>query len=102
MARAGAGTGRRPPGRGPDGAVSPAVAYGLLAAWAAHDLEEVLAFGPWVQHALPRLRERFPGVPDRAWRAVESVDEPEFAVAVGFVGVVMAAASAAGHPTLQI
>lgn len=65
------------PGSGPDGAVSPAVTYGLLAAWAVHDLEEVLAFGPRAQHALPRLRERFPGIPDRAWRAAESVDEPD-------------------------
>lgn len=97
MARAGTGTSRRPPGGGLDGAVSPAVADGLLAAWAVHDLEEVLAFGPWARHALPRLRERFPGIPDRAWRAVESVDEPEFAVAVGIVSVVMAAASAAGQ-----
>jgi hypothetical protein len=97
MARAGAGIRRRPPGGGRAGAVSPAVAYGLLIAWAVHDLEEVLAFGPWAQHAVPRLRERFPGVPARALRAVESVDEREFAVAVGIVGVVMAAASAAGQ-----
>src|SRR5215467_9312139 len=97
MERAGTATRRRLPGGGPAGVVSPAVAYGLLIAWAVHDLEEVLAFGPWAQHALPRLRERFPGVPRRAWRAVESVDERQFAVAVGLVGVVMAAAAAAGQ-----
>jgi len=46
---------------------------------------------------VPRLRGRFPDVPDRAWRAVESVGEREFAVAAGIVGVVMAAVSAAGQ-----
>ncbi len=46
---------------------------------------------------MPRLRGRFPDVPDRAWRAVESVGEREFAVAAGIVGVVMAAVSAAGQ-----
>jgi hypothetical protein len=88
----------RSPGR-PAGRVTPAVTYGLLAAWAAHDLEEVLAFGPWARHAMPRLRERYPGIPGRVWRTVESVDEREFAVAVALVGAVMAAAAAAGQAT---
>jgi len=60
MAAAGTGIAahppRRPTGGDPAGTLSPAVAYGLLAAWAAHDLEEVLAFGPFAQHAVPRLR----------------------------------------------
>jgi Protein of unknown function with HXXEE motif len=97
MTREAADTRGRPPDGGPVGTVSPAVAYGLLAAWAVHDLEEVLAFEPWVQRALPRLRGRFSGVPDGALRVVESTDAPEFAVAVGIVGGVMATASLAGQ-----
>jgi hypothetical protein len=81
----------------PAGRVTPAVTYGLLAAWAAHGLEEALAFGPWARHAPPRLRERYPGIPGRVWRTVESVDERKFAVAVALVGAVMAAAAAAGQ-----
>jgi Protein of unknown function with HXXEE motif len=77
--------------------VSPAVTYGLLLAWAAHDLEEVLTFGPWTRAAVPRLRERFPQVPDRLWRTLESTDEREFAIAVAIVGACMATAAAAGQ-----
>ncbi|MFG3494572.1 HXXEE domain-containing protein [Streptomyces sp. NPDC047928] len=76
-----------------------AVAYGLLAAWALHDAEEV-AFGPrWLRDHLPELRERFPGVPERIWRAAEAVDQREFTVAVGLMGGIVAAASVAGHRT---
>ncbi|WP_308368673.1 HXXEE domain-containing protein [Streptomyces sp. ISL-36] len=71
--------------------------YGLLAAWALHDAEEVV-FGPrWVREHLPELRERFPEVSERVWRVMEGVDEREFAVAVGAVGAVVAAAAVAGH-----
>jgi Protein of unknown function with HXXEE motif len=80
-----------------DPPVSPAVPYGLLLAWAVHDLEEVLAFGPWKRTALPRLRERFPRVPALVWRRLESTGEQDFALAVAIVGVLMASASAAGQ-----
>ncbi len=69
-------------GGGPSGTVSPVVAYGLLAAWAVHDLEEVLAVGHWAHHALPRPRQRFPGVPGRAGRPAGPVDERRFASAL--------------------
>jgi hypothetical protein len=81
----------------PAGTVSPAVTYGLLLAWAAHDLEEVLTFGSWTRAAVPRLRERFPQIPDRLWRTLESTDEREFAIAVAIVGTCMATAAAAGQ-----
>lgn len=77
--------------------VSPAVPYGLLLAWAVHDLEEVLTFERWTRTAVPRLRERFPGVPGRVWQRLESTDAQDFALAVAIVGVFMAAASAAGQ-----
>lgn len=75
------------------------VTYGLLAARALHDLEE-LATGPrWVRENVPALRERFPQVPERAWRVVETVDEREFTAAVGVMGLIVGAASVAGHRT---
>jgi hypothetical protein len=80
-----------------DPPVSPAVPYGLLLAWAVHDLEEVVAFGPWKRTALPRLRTRFPRVPAPVWRRLESISEQDFALAVAIVGVLMAVASAAGQ-----
>ncbi|MFF9818286.1 HXXEE domain-containing protein [Streptomyces sp. NPDC014006] len=77
--------------------LSARVTFGLLAAWALHDLEELAAGPRWVRRSLPRLRERFPAVPERAWRGMEAVDEREFPVAVAVVGTFVAAASAAGH-----
>ncbi len=79
-----------------DELINTAVTYGLLAAWMLHDVEE-LATGPrWVRANLPGLRKRFPGMPERIWRAMESVDEHEFAVAVGAMGTIVAAAAVAG------
>lgn len=80
-----------------DPPVSPAVPYGLLLAWALHDLEEVLAFGPWKRSAVPRLRARFPRVPGLVWRQLESESTQDYALAVATVGVLMATASAAGQ-----
>ncbi|MEU6878310.1 HXXEE domain-containing protein [Streptomyces sp. NPDC046712] len=68
-----------------------------MAAWALHDAEEILLGPRWVRDHLAELRERFPEVPEAVWKAMESVDEREFAVAVAAVGAVVAAAAAAGH-----
>jgi hypothetical protein len=73
------------------------VPYGLLLAWAVHDLEEVLTFEPWKRTALPRLRARFPHVPGLVWQRLESTSGQDFALAAAIVGVLMAAASAAGQ-----
>lgn len=73
------------------------VTYGLLAAWALHDAEELLLGPRWLRERLPELRERFPEVPEGVWKAAESVDEREFAVAVTAVGAVVAAAAVAGQ-----
>jgi uncharacterized protein with HXXEE motif len=80
-----------------DPPVAPAVPYGLLLAWAVHDLEEVLTFERWKRTALPRLRARFPRVPGLVWQQLESTSAQDFALAVAIVGVLMATASAAGQ-----
>ncbi|UFQ13805.1 MULTISPECIES: HXXEE domain-containing protein [Streptomyces] len=75
------------------------VTFGLLAAWALHDAEEVALVPGWAPARVPGLRERFPGVPERIWRRLESVDRREFTAAVAAMGVVVAAAAADGHRT---
>ncbi|MER6617328.1 HXXEE domain-containing protein [Streptomyces xantholiticus] len=82
-----------------DDRMNATVTYGLLAAWALHDLEE-LATGPrWIRRNVPLLRKRFPQVPERVWRAVESVDQREFTAAVGVMAAIVGAAAVAGHRT---
>ncbi|MEU6038498.1 HXXEE domain-containing protein [Actinomadura sp. NPDC047616] len=82
-----------------EGTVGAAVTFGLLAAWAVHDAEEVAAMPGWSRDRVPELRERFPQVPDALWRRVESIDGREFAAAVGVMAVLVAAAAADGHRT---
>ncbi|NGO14695.1 HXXEE domain-containing protein [Streptomyces sp. HC44] len=82
-----------------DERVSDAVTFGLLAAWALHDTEELVALPRWLRHNVPALRERFPAVPEAVWRRAESMDAREFTVAVGVMAAVVAAASTAGHLT---
>ena len=82
-----------------DPSVTPAVPYGLLLAWAVHDLEEVLTFERWKRTAVPRLRARFPRVPGLVWQRLESTSAQDFALAVALAGVLMATASAAGQAT---
>ncbi len=75
-----------------------AVTWGLLAAWAIHDTEELITMGGWVDRARPRLRRRFPRVPDRVWDLMR-VTPAQAAIAIGAVGVVVAAAAADGART---
>ncbi|MFD9883335.1 HXXEE domain-containing protein [Streptomyces alboflavus] len=82
-----------------DGGVGAGVTFGLLAAWAVHDLEELATVPGWARERVPELRQRFPEVPERMWRRLESMDGREFATAVAGMAVVMAAAAAAGHRT---
>ncbi|MGW1915235.1 HXXEE domain-containing protein [Streptomyces sp. NPDC002076] len=79
--------------------VTGAVTWGLLAAWAAHDTEEVVMVPRWVRTQVPELRKRFPRMPETVWRRLESVDGREFTTAVGAMAVVLAAACADGHRT---
>ncbi|MEU9622714.1 HXXEE domain-containing protein [Streptomyces sp. NPDC048155] len=78
--------------------VSKAVTWGLLAAWAAHDLEELVTMADWSRSARPRLQARFPGVPERVWTRME-LSRRDVGVALGLMGGLMAAASADGART---
>jgi hypothetical protein len=78
--------------------VPAAVTWGLLAAWAIHDAEELATMGGWVDRARPRLRRRFPRVPDRVWDRMR-VTPAQAAIAIGAMGVLVAAASADGART---
>ncbi|MYR46888.1 HXXEE domain-containing protein, partial [Streptomyces sp. SID5910] len=79
--------------------VGGAVTLGLLAAWALHDAEELVAMPGWWRRNLPALRERYPAVPEAVWRRAGSAEPREFAVAVGAMAVIVTAASTAGHLT---
>jgi Protein of unknown function with HXXEE motif len=75
-----------------------AVTYGLFAAWALHDLEEIAGTAYWSQRVVPKLRRRYPSVPDRAWSTI-SVDRVGMAKAVGLMAVAVAAATVEGERT---
>ncbi|MEV0379696.1 HXXEE domain-containing protein [Nonomuraea sp. NPDC050643] len=69
--------------------------WGLLAAWAVHDAEELATMAGWARRARPRLEERFPGVP---WERLE-VSQRHVNVAIALMGGVMAGAAAMGART---
>ncbi|MBK3575848.1 HXXEE domain-containing protein [Streptomyces sp. MBT65] len=75
------------------------VTFGLLVAWAVHDLEEVVAMPGWAGRHLPGLQVRYPRVPELAWRRLEAMGGREFATAVAVMGGVVAVAAADGHRT---
>jgi hypothetical protein len=75
--------------------VSKQATWGLLGAWAVHDLEELITMAPTSRRIVARLRARYPQVPDGVWERLE-VAPAQAAVAVGLVGGVMAAAAVAG------
>ncbi|GAA3127160.1 HXXEE domain-containing protein [Streptomyces echinatus] len=79
--------------------VSKAVTWGLLAAWAVHDTEEVVMVPRWVRTQVPELRKRFPRVPEPVWRGLEGADRREFSTAVALMAVVVGAAAAEGRRT---
>ncbi|MCP2259585.1 Protein of unknown function with HXXEE motif-containing protein [Streptoalloteichus tenebrarius] len=81
-----------------DSTVPKAATWGLFAAWAAHDAEELLTMAEWSRRHLPELRRRHPWVPGRVWSALE-MSRAQAAVAIGLMGVVFASAAAAGART---
>ncbi|MEU0578143.1 HXXEE domain-containing protein [Streptomyces griseoincarnatus] len=77
--------------------VGGAVTWGLLGAWAVHDLEELATVPGWLRRNVPGLRKRFPQVPEGVWRRAETMGAAEFATAVGVMGAVVGTAAAAGR-----
>ncbi|NUS08861.1 MAG: HXXEE domain-containing protein [Nonomuraea sp.] len=69
--------------------------WGLLAAWAVHDAEELATMAGWTRRARPELERRFPGVP---WERLEA-SQAQVNVAIGLMGGVIAGASALGART---
>jgi hypothetical protein len=74
------------------------VTWGLLAAWAVHDAEELVTMPGWADRARPRLERTLPRAPARVRDAL-SVSRPHATVAIGLVGAFVAAASARGART---
>ncbi|WP_030195788.1 HXXEE domain-containing protein [Streptomyces sp. NRRL S-87] len=70
----------------------------MFAAWAANDIEELLTMAPWSRTAGPRLRARFPRVPERVWARME-LTQPQVNAAVGLMAGLIAAAAADGART---
>jgi hypothetical protein len=70
--------------------------WGLLAAWAVHDAEELWTMAGWADRARPRLERTLPGVPARSWDGL-SVSRPHAAVAIGLVGAFVGVAAARGR-----
>lgn len=77
------------------GKVPATVTWGLLAAWAVHDAEELATMAGWLRAARPELERRFPQVP---WARLE-VSQAHVNVAIGLMGAVVAGAAAAGART---
>jgi hypothetical protein len=71
------------------------VTWGLLVAWAVHDLEELCTMAPASRRIVARLRARYPQLPDGVWEKL-AVSPAHAAVAIGLMGGVIAAAAAAG------
>ncbi|WP_203231377.1 HXXEE domain-containing protein [Nocardioides caldifontis] len=84
-------------GREP-GLLPPAVTWGLFAAWAVHDLEELCTMAGWGDRARPRLERNVAWVPPAVWRRM-SVTQEHATLAIAVMGGVMASASASGART---
>jgi hypothetical protein len=69
------------------------VTWGLLAAWAVHDLEELVTMAPSSRRIVARLQARYPQLPDGVWERLE-LSPAHVAVAIGLMGTVTAAAGA--------
>lgn len=74
------------------------VTWGLFAAWLVHDAEELVTMSRWMARARPRLERRFPSVPATLWRRM-APDQAHSALAIGFVGCLVAAAAYDGDRT---
>ncbi|MGW8376989.1 HXXEE domain-containing protein [Streptomyces sp. ODS28] len=76
-------------------AVPAAATWGLLLAFAVHDAEELATMPAWAARRADRLEERYPRLPSGVVDALR-IDTAHAATAIGLMGGVVAAASAAG------
>lgn len=83
---------------GPAHPVSSFATWGLVAAWAVHDLEELATMPGWARRARPRLERAVPWLPGAVWDRLDT-DRAHAAAAIGLTGAVMLAASADGART---
>ncbi|MFG2072537.1 HXXEE domain-containing protein [Nonomuraea maritima] len=89
------GKGRSSGSPAAQGRVPAGVAWGLLAAWAVHDAEELMTMAGWTRRARPRLERQLPWVP---WERLD-VSQRHVTTAIGLMGGVMAGAAAMGART---
>ncbi|TDQ55469.1 HXXEE domain-containing protein [Actinorugispora endophytica] len=78
--------------------VPAAATWGLLAAWVAHDIEELATMATWAERARPRLEARLPWVPTAVWDRMR-VSQEHVNVSIGLMGCLVAAAAADGART---
>lgn len=84
-----------PPTAGP---VPHAATWGLLAAFAVHDLEELITMADCSVRRSEELRTRYPWLPERALSLMRQ-DQEHVTTAIGLMGLVVAAAAADGART---
>lgn len=68
------------------------MAWGLPAAWAVHDAEELMTMAGWTRRAHPRPERRLP------WDRLD-VSQPHVTTAIGLMGGATAGAAAMGART---
>jgi Protein of unknown function with HXXEE motif len=86
-------TGAPLPGRLPG-----TVTWGLFAAWALHDAEELATMAGWADRARPRLKKHLPWIPARVWDRM-SVSQEHAIAAIGVMACVIGTAAARGART---
>ncbi|MDN5854818.1 MAG: HXXEE domain-containing protein, partial [Actinomycetia bacterium] len=74
------------------------VTWGLLAVFVLHDLEELVTMPSWLSARVARLRRSHPDAPPVVWKILDP-GPAHTAAAIGMMGVVVAAAAAAGART---
>lgn len=78
--------------------VPAAATWGLLVAFAVHDAEELATMPAWSARRYENIRARYPNLPPRLLSALR-MSPAHAATAIGIMGGVVAAASAAGART---
>jgi hypothetical protein len=74
------------------------VIWGLLAAWALHDAEELATMAGWADRVRPRLKKNLPWVPARVWDRM-SVSQEHATAAIGVMACFIGTAAARGART---